>query len=54
MATGPMPPCARAPKAGERIDYRQTLYAKDYLPDMDSDHIDVLLKRRGAGWIIVE
>lgn len=41
-------------EAGERIDYRQTLYAKDYLPDMDSDHIDVLLKRRGSGWTIVE
>lgn len=40
--------------AGDRIDYRRTLYAKDYLPDMDSDHIDVLLKRRDAGWIIVE
>jgi hypothetical protein len=39
---------------GERIDYRRTLYAKVYLPDMDSDHIDVLLKRHGAGWTIVE
>lgn len=37
-----------------RIDYRQTLFAKDYLPDMDSDQIDVLLRREGNSWSIVE
>lgn len=41
-------------EAGNRIDYRRTLYAKDYEPDLDSDTIDVLLRRAGPSWSIVE
>jgi hypothetical protein len=37
-----------------RIDYRRTLYAKNYVPDLDSDSVDVLLRRDGAVWSIVE
>jgi len=39
---------------GNRIDYRRTLYAKNYEPDLDSDTVDVLLRRNGASWSIVE
>lgn len=41
-------------EAGKRIDYRQTLYAKDYIPDLDSDAVDVLLRRDGSSWSIVQ
>lgn len=40
--------------AGSRIDYRRTLYAKDFDPEQDSDTVDVLLRRKGAAWTIVE
>lgn len=41
-------------EAGKRIDYRRTLYAKDYIPDLDSDAVDVLLRRDGSSWSIVQ
>ena len=41
-------------EAGKRIDYRRTLYAKDYIPDLDSDSVDVLLQRAGSSWSIVQ
>lgn len=41
-------------EAGKRIDYRRTLYAKNFDPEQDSDTVDVLLRRDGAGWSIVE
>ena len=40
--------------SGMRIDYRRTLYAKNYVSDLDSDSVDVLLRRNGAVWSIVE
>lgn len=40
--------------AGKRIDYRRTRYAKDFDPEQDSDTVDVLLRRSGASWTIVE
>jgi len=39
---------------GGRIDYRRTLYAKDFDPEQDSDTVDVLLRRKDAAWQIVE
>ena len=39
---------------GGRIDYRRTLYAKNFDPEQDSDTVDVLLRRNGAAWAIVE
>jgi hypothetical protein len=41
-------------ETGSRIDYRRTLYAKDFDPEQDSDTVDVLLRRKGAAWAIVE
>jgi hypothetical protein len=41
-------------KAGKRINYRKTRYAQDYHPDLDSDFVDVLLRRRGGSWTIVQ
>jgi hypothetical protein len=41
-------------ETGARIDYRRTLYAKDFDLEQDSDTIDVLLRRTGAAWTIVE
>jgi len=41
-------------EAGKRIDYRRTLIAKDFDPEQDSDTVDVLLRRDGAAWKIVE
>lgn len=41
-------------KTGNRIDYRQTRYAKGYHPDLDSDSVDVLLRRDGSSWSIVQ
>ncbi|KAB2938000.1 MAG: hypothetical protein K8F92_15560 [Hyphomicrobium sp.] len=41
-------------EAGKRIDYRRTHYAKDYIPDLDSDAVDVLLRRGGTSWSIVQ
>jgi hypothetical protein len=41
-------------EAGSRIDYRRTLYAKDFDPEQDSDTVDVLLRRSGSTWAIVE
>lgn len=41
-------------EAGNRIDYRRTLYAKDFDPEQDSDTVDVLLRRDGGAWKIVE
>lgn len=40
--------------AGNRIDCHKTLYAKDFDPEQDSDSIDVLLRRDGGRWNIVE
>jgi hypothetical protein len=40
--------------AGNRIDYRRTLIAKDFDPEQDSDHYGVLLRRNGATWALVE
>jgi hypothetical protein len=40
--------------AGNRIDYRRTLFAKDFDPEQDSDSVDALLRRNGASWSIVE
>lgn len=39
---------------GARIDYRKTRYAKDYIPDLDSDTVDVLLRKKDGSWSIVE
>ncbi len=39
---------------GTRIDYRKTRYAKDYIPDLDSDTVDVLLRKKDGSWSIVE
>ncbi len=39
---------------GNRIDYRKTRYAKDYIPDLDSDTVDVLLRKKDGSWSIVE
>jgi hypothetical protein len=39
---------------GNRIDYRHTLYAKNFDPDQDSDSVDVLLRRNGSAWSIAE
>lgn len=41
-------------EAGGRIDYRRTRYARDYVPDLDSDLVLVLLRRSGASWIVVQ
>jgi hypothetical protein len=41
-------------EAGKRIDYRRTLYAKNYEPDLDSDTVDVLLRRDGTAWKIIQ
>ncbi len=41
-------------EAGKRIDYRRTRYAKHYIPDLDSDAVDVLLRRDGTSWSIVQ
>jgi len=41
-------------ETGSRIDYRRTLYAKDFDPEQDSDTVDVLLRRSGGAWGIVE
>lgn len=41
-------------EAGKRIDYRKTRYAQNYHPDFDSDSVDVLLRRSGDAWIIVQ
>lgn len=41
-------------ETGNRIDYRRTRYAKDYEPDLDSDTVDVLLRRNGSTWSMVE
>jgi hypothetical protein len=40
--------------AGARIDYRRTLYAKNFDPEQDSDNVLVLLRRNGASWAIIE
>jgi hypothetical protein len=40
--------------AGNRIDYRRTLFAKDFDPEQDSDFVGVLLRRNGASWSLVE
>lgn len=40
--------------AGNRIDYRRTLFAKDFDPEQDSDFVGVLLRRNGAAWSLVE
>lgn len=41
-------------EAGGRIDYRRTRYARDYVPDLDSDLVLTLLRRSGASWTIVQ
>ena len=41
-------------EAGGRIDYRRTRYARDYIPDLDSDLVLALLHRNGVSWIIVQ
>lgn len=41
-------------EAGGRIDYRRTRYARDYVPDLDSDLVLALLRRSGASWILVQ
>jgi hypothetical protein len=41
-------------EAGNRIDYRRTRYARNYDPDLDSDTVDVLLRRSGSTWAIVQ
>ena len=41
-------------ETGGRIDYRRTLYAKNFDPEQDSDTVDVLLRRKDAAWQIVE
>lgn len=41
-------------EAGNRIDYRRTLIAKDFDPEQDSDHVGALLRRNGASWSMVE
>jgi hypothetical protein len=40
--------------AGNRIDYRRTLIAKDFDPEQDSDLAGALLLRKGATWTVVE
>ena len=40
--------------AGNRIDYRRTLIAKDFDPEQDSDLAGALLRRKGAAWMVVE
>ena len=40
--------------AGKRIDYRRTRYATDFDPEQDSDTVDVLLRRSGSSWAIVQ
>ncbi len=39
--------------AGNRIDYRRTLIAKDLDPEQDSDLASALLRRKGAAWTVV-
>lgn len=41
-------------EAGGRIDYRRTRYARDYIPDLDSDTVHALLRRAGPSWMLVE
>jgi len=41
-------------EAGGRIDYRRTRYARDYVPDLDSDLVLALLRRSGASWVLVQ
>jgi len=41
-------------QAGNRIDYRRTLIAKDFDPELDSDFVEALLRRNGSSWSIVE
>lgn len=41
-------------EAGGRIDYRRTRYARDYVPDLDSDLVLTLLRRSGASWVVVQ
>lgn len=41
-------------EAGGRIDYRRTRYARDYVPDLDSDLVLTLLRRSGASWAVVQ
>lgn len=41
-------------EAGGRIDYRRTRYARDYVPDLDSDLVLALLRRSGASWVVVQ
>jgi hypothetical protein len=41
-------------EAGNRIDYRRTLIAKDFDPEQDSDTVHVLLRRDRGAWGIVE
>lgn len=41
-------------EAGGRIDYRRTRYARDYVPDLDSDLVLALLRRNGASWVVVQ
>src|SRR5208283_910868 len=40
--------------AGNRIDYRRTLIAKDFDPEQDGDLAGALLRRKGAAWTVVE
>ena len=40
--------------AGNRIDYRRTLFVKEFDPEQDSDFVGVLLRRNGAAWSLVE
>ena len=41
-------------EAGNRIDYRRTLIAKDFDPEQDSDFVDALVRRSGSSWTLVE
>jgi hypothetical protein len=40
--------------AGNRIDYRRTLFAKDFDPEQDSDFVGVLLRRNRASWSLAK
>ena len=41
-------------EAGNRIDYRRTLIAKDFDPEQDSDFVDALVRRSGSSRTLVE
>ncbi|MBI5265576.1 MAG: hypothetical protein HY852_27595 [Bradyrhizobium sp.] len=41
-------------EAGARINYRQTRYARNYIPDQDSDLVLALLRRAGRSWVVVQ